>query len=66
VNGNTIFNQNLWRACNPNPSGCMPQNGIWIYPRAGCCPGSIPMLWQINLSSDLGSTNNLQYEFDPT
>ncbi|MFZ4401170.1 MAG: peptide-N-glycosidase F-related protein [Bacteroidales bacterium] len=66
LNGNTIFNQNLWRACNPNPSGCMPQNGTWIYPRAGWCPGSIPMLWQINLSSGLGSIINLQYVFDPT
>jgi hypothetical protein len=65
VNGSTIYNQNLWRSCNPNPASCMPQNGTWIYPRAGWCPGSIPMLWEINLSSGLGSTISLQYEFDP-
>jgi hypothetical protein len=64
VNGSSIFDQNLWRTCNPNPAGCSFQNGTWTYPRAGWCPGSIPMLWQINLAASLGSTISLQYEFD--
>ncbi|MCX6231700.1 MAG: peptide-N-glycosidase F-related protein [Bacteroidetes bacterium] len=66
LNGNSIYNQNLWRSCNPNPAACMPQNGTWNYPRAGWCPGSIPMLWEVSLASALGSSTNLQYEFDPS
>ena len=64
VNGTSVFNQNLWRTCNPNPTGCSPQSGTWTYPRAGWCPGSIPMLWEVNLSASLGNDVNLKYEFD--
>ena len=66
INNNPVFYQNLWRSCNPNPTGCNGQNGTWQYSRAGWCPGSIPMLWEINLSASLGSNVNLNYEFEPT
>ena len=66
INGITTFTQNLWRNCNPNPTGCMPQSGTWQYARAGWCPGSIPMLWRYDVSSRIGSNVSLMYEFDPS
>ena len=65
INGSIAFTQNLWRTCNPNPTGCMPQSGTWQYNRAGWCPGSIPMLWRYDVSSRIGSDVNLMYEFAP-
>lgn len=65
INGTTAFTQNLWRTCNPNPTGCMPQSGTWQYNRAGWCPGSIPMLWRYDVSSKIGNNVNLMYEFAP-
>ncbi len=66
INGTTAFTQHLWRTCNPNPSGCMPQSGTWQYNRAGWCPGSIPMLSRYDVSSKIGSNVNLMYEFAPS
>ncbi|MEI8203677.1 MAG: peptide-N-glycosidase F-related protein [Bacteroidota bacterium] len=65
INGTSTFSQALWRTCNPNPTGCMPQSGTWQYSRAGWCPGSIPMLWRYDVSSRIGSNVSLMYEFDP-
>ena len=66
INGVTAFTQDLWRTCNPNPTGCSPQSGTWQYNRAGWCPGSIPLLWHYDVSSNIGSNVSLMYEFDPT
>ncbi|MEI6822790.1 MAG: peptide-N-glycosidase F-related protein [Bacteroidota bacterium] len=66
INGATAFSQDLWRTCNPNPTGCSPQSGTWQYSRAGWCPGSIPMLWRYNMSSNIGQNISLMYEFAPT
>ena len=66
INGTIAFTQHLWRICNPNPTGCMPQNGTWQNNRAGWCPGSIPMIFQHDLSSYIGSNVNLMYEFAPS
>ena len=66
VNGVTEFTQNLWNTCNPSPTGCQPQNGTWYHNRSGWCPGSIPTLWQFDLSPRIGTSFNLKYELDPT
>ncbi|MBR6879234.1 MAG: T9SS type A sorting domain-containing protein [Bacteroidales bacterium] len=68
VNGQNRFDQHLWRTCNPNPAGCQPQNGTWIYPRSGWCPGSIAMVWWYNdLLNDVNGQDHaeLTYQFDP-
>ena len=66
INGTTTFSQDLWRTCNPNPTGCSPQSGTWQYARAGWCPGSIPMLWRYDVSSKIGNDVSLMYEFAPS
>ena len=66
INGATVFSQDLWQTCNPNPTGCSPQSGTWQYSRAGWCPGSIPMLWRYDMSSSIGTTPSLMYEFAPS
>ncbi|MDD2631293.1 MAG: peptide-N-glycosidase F-related protein [Bacteroidales bacterium] len=66
VNGSRTFTQDLWSVCNPNPAGCQPQNGTWIYSRAGWCPGSIARIYDFDMTSFVGTSNlNLEYEFDP-
>jgi len=66
LNGNTEFQQHLWQTCNPNPTGCQPQNGTWYYNRAGWCPGSIPILYQYDLSPWITTPDlELEYEFYP-
>jgi len=66
LNGNTEFQQHLWQACNPNPVGCMPQNGTWYHNRHGWCPGTIPMLWQYDITQWITIPDlELQYEFYP-
>ncbi len=66
INGATEFQQHLWQTCNPNPSGCQPQSGTWYHNRHGWCPGSIPILWQYDLTPWLSFPDvNLKYEFYP-
>ncbi len=70
INGTTVYNQNLWCNCNPNPSSPIPcnnQSGTWTYARAGWCPGSIPMTFNYDLTPYINFTTppQLQYEFDP-
>ncbi|MGP1447557.1 MAG: T9SS type A sorting domain-containing protein [Candidatus Limimorpha sp.] len=67
INGQNKYDQHLWRTCNPNPAGCQPQNGTWIYDRSGWCPGSIAMVWDFDLSEYLPAGQaDLFYQFDPT
>ena len=67
VNGQSQYDQDLWRSCAPNPAGCQPQNGTWSYSRSGWCPGSIGMVWDFDLSSYLNAGHaELFYQFDPT
>lgn len=66
VNGTRTHTQDLWSVCNPNPAGCQPQNGTWIYNRAGWCPGSIGRTFNFDMSSFVNTPGlNIQYEFDP-
>jgi len=67
VNGQSKYDQHLWRNCTPNPAGCQPQNGTWTYERSGWCPGSIGMVWDFDLSEYLAAGQaELFYQFDPT
>ena len=67
INGATLYNQDLWEACSPNPAGCQPQNGTWTYSRAGWCPGSMTMVWNYSLDNFVADgAANVLYEFDPT
>ncbi len=64
VNGVKTFNQINWCACNPNPDGCMPQNGTWYYDRAGWCPGSIAKWFDFDLTPYVsGGDIDLGYKF---
>jgi len=66
VNNTKEFDQHNWENCNPNPYGCQPQNGTWTYPRSGWCPGSIPMVWDFDITSHISQGSiNLFYQFDP-
>ncbi|MBR4560633.1 MAG: T9SS type A sorting domain-containing protein [Bacteroidales bacterium] len=67
INGATMYTQDLWQTCNPNPAGCQPQNGTWTYSRAGWCPGSMSMVWNYSLDDYLPDGGaDVLYEFDPT
>lgn len=64
LNNNIEFDQHLWQTCNPNPADCQPQNGTWYYNRHGWCPGTIPILWQYDISDWLSVSDLLlEYEF---
>jgi len=66
INGAVEYQQHLWQTCSPNPTGCQPQNGTWFHNRHGWCPGSIPILWQYDLTPWLSFQDlNLMYEFYP-
>ena len=66
INGTTEFQQHLWQTCNPNPVGCQPQNGTWYHNRHGWCPGSIPILFQYDITSWISMPDlELEYEFYP-
>ncbi len=66
VNGTSAFEQNLWVDCNPNPDGCMPQNGTWYYNRSGWCPGSISHVYDYDLTPYTSMSDLvIGYQFDP-
>ena len=66
VNGQSRFDQHLWRTCSPNPAGCQPQSGTWPSSRSGWCPGSIALVWDYDLSEYLADGQaELFYQFAP-
>jgi hypothetical protein len=66
INGAVAYTQHLWRTCSPNPAGCQPQNGTWIYDRSGWCPGSIGLVWRYSLDDYLADGGaEVTYEFAP-
>ena len=66
VDGALKYDQHLWRTCSPNPAGCQPQNGTWIYERSGWCPGSIGLVWDYDLNEYLSQGGaHLFYQFAP-
>ncbi len=69
INGADKFTQHLWPesgSCYPNPAGCNNQQGTYLYPRQGWCPGSIAMVWNWDLSEYIGSPFTIDYIFDPS
>lgn len=67
INGQSKYDQHLWRTCNPNPAGCQPQNGTWTYQRSGWCPGSMALVWNFDLNEYLpAGSAELFYQFDPS
>ena len=67
INDEKVYEQHLWRTCNPNPAGCQPQAGTWTYNRSGWCPGSLAMVWDYSLDEYIAdSTINLFYQLDPS
>ena len=66
IDGNIAYDQRLWQTCNPNPTGCQPQNGTWYFDRHGWCPGTIPILWQFDVTDWITVSDLLlEYEFSP-
>ena len=66
INGNVDYVQDLWRTCNPSPTGC-ESNGTWWYNRSGWCPGSLMLVWNYSLDNYIpNGSADLLYEFDPT
>ena len=66
VNGQSRFDQHLWRTCSPNPAGCQPQSGTWPGSRSGWCPGSIALVWDYDLTEYLAAGQaELFYQFAP-
>ncbi len=66
VNGRAAFSQDNWLDCNPNPDGCQPQNGTWIYDRAGWCPGAIAPWFDFDFSNiDYANSMTLNYILNP-
>lgn len=61
INGTNAFSQHLYRECNTNP--CQPQNGTWIYERAGWCPGSnvIPDEYNLQQYATPGANISIDY-----
>ena len=61
-----VNDQHLWATCSPNPDGCAPQYGTYLYNRAGWCPGAIANVYEYDLSSYIGlSSLSMIYEFYP-
>jgi hypothetical protein len=65
VAGSETFAQDNWVDCQPNPDGCSPQNGTWIYDRAGWCPGSIAQWFDYDMTPHISANPiELKYIFD--
>ncbi len=66
IDNTETFTQHLWNACNPNPDGCLDQQGTWWYARAGWCPGAISPPSNYDLTPYIGTAMDLDYRFHPT
>lgn len=58
----TTISHNLWRSnCGSNP--CSPQSGSWSFNRAGWCPGSDVIPWDVDITPNVivGDTIWLEY-----
>lgn len=62
INNAKSLDNNLWKSdCDQN--SCSPQNGNWIYSRAGWCPGQavVPTEFTVTEWLNLGTENNINY-----
>ena len=65
INENIVYTHHLWEDCNPNPTGCQPQNGTWFFDRAGWCPGALVPIASFDMTDYIGSKQDLNYQFFP-
>jgi len=64
LNGSSVFSQDLWNDCDPNPDNCNGQAGTWQYDRAGWCPGTIAPPFIYDFTSQIGNAPfDLAYVF---
>ncbi|MCI4669892.1 MAG: LamG domain-containing protein [Bacteroidia bacterium] len=62
IDGTTHDTHNLWKAdCAQNP--CANQQGSWLFPRAGWCPGQSVDPYIINTSSQLNPGDSLPLDY---
>lgn len=56
ANGAVVNNHTLWNTeCATNP--CSPQNGTWIFPRAGWCPGAAVEPYWVDMTNNVVDNN---------
>ncbi len=62
INGTSFHAHNLWKAdCAQNT--CANQNGTWLFPRAGWCPGQSVDPYIINTTSGLAPGDSLPLDY---
>ncbi|MFQ6105334.1 MAG: peptide-N-glycosidase F-related protein [Candidatus Glassbacteria bacterium] len=62
VNGDE-YSHFLWRDdCSQNP--CHPQGGNWQFPRAGWCPGSSVIPWDLNITASVIPGEPATFDYD--
>lgn len=62
LNDSEAFTQHLWKDdCNVNE--CSPQNGTWLYSRAGWCPGQDVQPWEWDLNGLYIPGEDLMFEY---
>jgi hypothetical protein len=64
IDGDQTFEQHNWMDCSPNPDGCQPQNGTYLYDRAGWCPGAIAPWFDYNMTPYIDDNVLIGYVFD--
>ncbi len=61
---NSEFQNLLWKTdCYLN--SCRPQDGTWKFDRTGWAPGSIPFIWEIELTDQLKGNKTLKLKYLP-
>ncbi len=60
--GNDTMSHFLWRTCSANP--CSPQGGTWQYARAGWCPGSGVIPWDLDVTSSVNPGQNVVVNYN--
>ncbi len=65
VDGVKTFQQDNWSVCNPNPDGCSPQNGTFLFNRAGWCPGAAAKWFDYDMTPYINQSSiNMDYVFN--
>ena len=62
INGTETFSQHLWKTdCGQNT--CSPQNGTWLYSRAGWCPGQDVQPWEWDMAGQFTPGQDLTVDY---
>ncbi|MCK4999461.1 MAG: hypothetical protein KAS23_07995, partial [Anaerohalosphaera sp.] len=76
--GSRTWGNELWNECSTNPTGsqcaygpdddpdCSGSSccGTWYYDRAGWCPGSVPVPWTVDVSSEVTPGQDVTFDYD--